>query len=882
MAVITQQQLEDASTDAIALGNIVNGAADRSNPGHPDGTVTTRTGLTVKTIAKVMVDAQAIVDISTAAAVAARDASVAAKTLSESARDTSVASAAAAAASAASVPVGAGTYITGDGTPGTNVGSVGAFYYDASASLLYGPKTASGWASGRAVGIASTPTRTRYDMRYGGTFPTALFTPNRASVSTDFMYFDPPSYGPGTTFAANTPVIRADIGFGSFQQSQQFLATTAAPGASQTTAANVAVGVCILIGWGPPGSTATPVAGTAVFTGGSALDCAAGSYQVLTVTTAGTITVNCTGGVQFVNLQQCPGLPTITQPVPYIAGAATRSPDLAVATASGRALFGAAGSFIASTNRVSPRALGGLTTPAIIGINGTAALYANTSSAATGGFGITIYDPANHTLTTPNGGLNWATQEVRTGITWDATPTVTFGAGGRFETSFGFQFNNAAAVTQAYLGVGVSSSYGSQCLNGFIQWFETGVVRLSDDDLYAAYSQFAPPKLDDLLRNYTGVGQFRKFLAGYEQAQAGVREFVPVAIVGPSHEAGTGTGTNIRQNGWVPQLATLLESAGVPCTDDFFTYTEGNAFTGGTNAYDSRLTYTGTAPTLSGNSFGGGVIVIPAGSTLTFTPTRSTAKLKLGLFTAASGYGSAEVSIDGGTTAIVPVEGGSATISTTAAAGEFERTFTATLAANAWTIKAISNPVHVDYGFGYNPALKQIVLMNGGKSGYNVTNLAGYTTPEGSYLYPVVNLLKPVLTLGAEDMTNDMLAGGTSWATYSTNLTTILTQLKLNGDVLMFTDPPSRTAAIVPDDGFAGYTTTVQNTIWRYALAVAFEQAVPVYDFFSWKGGGAGYAAMFTAGYYGSDPIHLAKRGQREAKAKTMATFIRRLVGFAG
>ena len=56
MAVITQQQLEDAARDADDLGAIINGAADRPNPGHPNGTVTTRTGGDVPTVAKLFAD----------------------------------------------------------------------------------------------------------------------------------------------------------------------------------------------------------------------------------------------------------------------------------------------------------------------------------------------------------------------------------------------------------------------------------------------------------------------------------------------------------------------------------------------------------------------------------------------------------------------------------------------------------------------------------------------------------------------------------------------------------------------------------------------------------------------------------------------------------
>lgn len=57
MPVITQTQLENAARDADDLAAIVNGAVDRPNPGNPDGTVTTRLGEVVPTIASVMATA---------------------------------------------------------------------------------------------------------------------------------------------------------------------------------------------------------------------------------------------------------------------------------------------------------------------------------------------------------------------------------------------------------------------------------------------------------------------------------------------------------------------------------------------------------------------------------------------------------------------------------------------------------------------------------------------------------------------------------------------------------------------------------------------------------------------------------------------------------
>lgn len=56
MPAITQIQLENASRDALDLALVVNGPADRPNPTGPSGTVTTRLGGDVPTLAKVLAD----------------------------------------------------------------------------------------------------------------------------------------------------------------------------------------------------------------------------------------------------------------------------------------------------------------------------------------------------------------------------------------------------------------------------------------------------------------------------------------------------------------------------------------------------------------------------------------------------------------------------------------------------------------------------------------------------------------------------------------------------------------------------------------------------------------------------------------------------------
>lgn len=56
MALISVQDLNDAQADLQSLEDIVNGAANRSNPGQENGTVTTRLGQIIKTLAKAIQD----------------------------------------------------------------------------------------------------------------------------------------------------------------------------------------------------------------------------------------------------------------------------------------------------------------------------------------------------------------------------------------------------------------------------------------------------------------------------------------------------------------------------------------------------------------------------------------------------------------------------------------------------------------------------------------------------------------------------------------------------------------------------------------------------------------------------------------------------------
>lgn len=62
MAVISRLELENAQKDVTTLGTVVNGAADLANPGKPNGSVQSRTGQTIKTLARVVADGTATVE----------------------------------------------------------------------------------------------------------------------------------------------------------------------------------------------------------------------------------------------------------------------------------------------------------------------------------------------------------------------------------------------------------------------------------------------------------------------------------------------------------------------------------------------------------------------------------------------------------------------------------------------------------------------------------------------------------------------------------------------------------------------------------------------------------------------------------------------------
>lgn len=780
-----------------------------------------------------------------------------------------------------------GSRYFGYGAPANNQYVNGDTYTDLNTGLVYGQKTGGKWPLGTVSDInAATPSRYKVDFtQTGATLPAAHWTLTRTTSRTDMLYTDDYTYA-YNTYGSGVPVIRAGKGLGVWQAAQQILANPAAPAVESPTLNNT--GVYIVTCWGPPGSALGVAFGTGTGTitdpslaAASSLAGNAKSFLIITMTSTGTVTFTPSGGLTKANVTINPlaGGTSLSQPVPYIPTQSTVNADWIAGTSTFNTLIGAAkGYFLIGVSGITG-AKNYSRLPSPLGLNAITAGYVTADTT------YTFFDVASHSVASNSTGNYAFSTGVTMARTWDTgQATVTYGAGDRVENVFGFTHNNGVAVTASTLGgAATTGTYANYTqINGWVTGYEIATeARLTDEALYNLYTQTQLPTLDTLIKGYVGPSQFKKFLSAYRKMKAGVLDHVRVLVNGPSHEGGylgSPGPANVRSLSWPYQMVTDLIAQGYAITDDTFcgpnNYTFGAAGYTGTIQYDSRLTYTGTAPTKTGRQIGGEVIVIPAGGTLTLTPARgNTARFILGVYTAASGYGSVEVSIDGGTTPIAATETGLATNSTTAAANLITLTFNATLGANAWTIKAVGNPVHVSFGQAYNPAAKQIVVFNAGRDNWRVADLARDIAYENSHL-KAITTLAPVLSFGNSDQTNDMGSGGTAYSSFSADQTTILANIMATADVVLFIDPRSNPAT---------FTQTIQDTITNYARAIGADNSVAIYDLFSWKT----YAILSTAGLYsmsplaGADNLHLGPQGLKRLKSNQMGDLLKRILATA-
>lgn len=847
-------------------------------------------------------------------------------------------SAAAAAASAASVPAGAATYIESHGPPANNIGTPGAFYFDLDSGYLYGPKTTIGWPAGAPAtrGVVPSATRVRIDLRTAGaTLPANQATATRNSVSTDMLPSDPYTYAP-TTYGINLPVIRPGKGLLAFTRAQQLLN---APGAPVIETVTVPVGVIAVTAWGPAGSTylsAPGSTGGAVGSGFGMLAGDAGTPQYITITTAGTITLTPSGGLTKANVVYNPSSPSSTEAVPYIGSQSIREADqIPAGPALLAALQSPQGYLLMGVSDLNVRNYGA--PPCMLGMNAAPAWFAPSNAS------VALYDPANHSTNISLGNDNFS-KGATIGRTWDSSATVTFGGGSRFETSHPFAYNNGAPVTSVTLGgskTGVTT--GLQVLNGCIGWWEYDTaVRLTDEQLWNAYTSQPAPKLDSLLKNYVGATQFSKFIASIHQLRAGVIDHVKVGIIGPSHEGGVGLAgdTNIRSNSWSAQMVADLEGLDGYSVAEAFCGTASAGFSGGTTNYDNRLSYTGTAPTLVGIDFGRFVFNLPAGTVLTFNSGRANSRFVLYSYTDATGRGSVEISTDGGITPIAANETGLASNGTTSAS------FTGSITNGVLTTTGTTGTIRVGDRLatttgviGGTAILAQLSGTAGGDGTYSVSNTLNtasrgmwtkallvrtYDAPLGNNVWSIKAVTNPVhFCLGYAynpAAKSFVFFNGGSDGYNVTNLgrdddveTSYSYPVRVLGCSLWFgcgddtndmvsggtawpTYNPAATSIITnaqlsgsvvlftdPESSTTSFSRAVSDKVTAQGRAVGFAANVPIYDFYAYLNSDpvkCQWDMLNPNGGY-NDATHLSRRANKRFKSNQMRDLFKRVVWFA-
>lgn len=200
-----------------------------------------------------------------------------------------------------------------------------------------------------------------------------------------------------------------------------------------------------------------------------------------------------------------------------------------------------------------------------------------------------------------------------------------------------------------------------------------------------------------------------------------------------------------------------------------------------------------------------------------------------------------------------------------------QRTFDAALGMNGWSTKANGSQVKVAYRYARNPLIKQRVFFNGGRNGFNITNLAQDSAPETSYLL-LIRAIGFAAVIGGIEQTNDMAGSGTDFLSiYDPKSYAIISAVRTTADPIGLTDPPTSPAV---------YTLAVQDKVVNQARAIYGKYGVPYYDLYGWKtveGVTSGYTVIFPSGLYGSDTIHLAKPGHKRLKANQIGALLKRL-----
>lgn len=319
-----------------------------------------------------------------------------------------------------------------------------------------------------------------------------------------------------------------------------------------------------------------------------------------------------------------------------------------------------------------------------------------------------------------------------------------------------------------------------------------------------------------------------------------------------SYATGNGYQANARGSSYPTQLAALMAATGLSV--NLNTFSGANAGSSDFLAYDPRWLSLGTNWVVgSVSSFGGSFLWNNnAGNytTARFQTSGVTDTIDIWYLQNTS-YGTFTVSVDGG-------QSTSANIVAAGAVSMQKVTKTFTRGANHIVeINKVADGNVGILGFcAYDSQTKSIAVFNGGYPGKKASDFVANT-----------NVWDPLPMLGtfAPDLTvincniNDWLAG-TATATFKSQLTTLIQQAQLSGDVLLLTGMCSKTTSA---------SLAAQDAIAIATRELALSLGVPLLDISSsW----VDYTTAFGNGFFlpANDAVHPGATGYGDVAAKVL------------
>ncbi len=718
-------------------------------------------------------------------------------------------------------------YNTGDSFPGVNVGTTGSAYFDTTKSLYYPQRTVAGWSP--AIPYTSLTAAPPYavDFRFGTTFPGIAFS--RATIATNAYYTDAPGAA-YQSFAANRPVVRADLGMGNFIAATNYFLGSTTP-ATQTI--TLTAGDYVMTGNGT--GTLAVAAGTATCTGCGTIATLQGGKLNFTVT-AGTVTATVTGTANWAQIEGKDFLGRIG-PTPLIVTlgtAVTRAADEAILSGTLLStLQGTSGTMKFETAGVS----GGGVTVSILSVNaGREMLYFGNSTK------FNYYDGTNY-FEVPSG-TDFATGRHRAGVKWSPGQMKSFAGPSAVQTS-AWSFNNGVAVTSAHVG-GIDT-YAQTGLNGWLVRIEAFPYEQTDAD-FVATSSGASAGRQDFFSNYSSTS-LPKYRLARSLTAAGISDTI-VVVAGDSTSVGTVPATNFRTSSWPAVMAGLMQtqlaSQGITrvSTDSWFGYSPNTATP---SVYDTRITESGTTAPY-GLALGGDVLKLSPGARRCFAPTLSSDSYRVwyyngvNVFTS-NPYGQFTITDGVGGTVL-------ATVNATSTPGLASSTVTYTAGAHTLCINAVGE-THISGARSWLSTVKEIAILVISRSAFATSNFVqGGGSFEGSFTAAIPGL-------GANAMIdalsiNDANNGATPTQVYADKQTLANTVMP-TGDMLYMTGAPT-------NFGVGGNATAaVQIAINAAMRAAAYKNGAPFIDMYARYGGAAGYATYAATLYY--DTIHFNAAG---------------------